>query len=162
MDVAYPLRTYCLKDEQLMRQAGILRGTFYFMSYYLKLKDPRWQRKRLQILERDNFTCSYCGDQESELHVHHHYYDFGKEIWDYQNEALSTLCINCHQKETINTKNIKSSLRLFKNERLRFINQILTCCTAFEEQEIKEIVKQCTIILDKKGIEWEYTNENDK
>ena len=26
------------------------------MSYSDKLKDPRWQRKRLEIFERDNWT----------------------------------------------------------------------------------------------------------
>ena len=35
------------------------------MGYSEKLKDPRWQKKRLEILERDNFRCQYCGDKNA-------------------------------------------------------------------------------------------------
>jgi hypothetical protein len=132
------------------------------MSYYLKLKDPRWQKKRLEILNRDEFTCSYCGDDQNELHVHHHYYVFGKELWDYEDEALSTLCSECHKKETETTRRIKENLKTFKHERLRFLGHLITCSTVLSEYEIKEIVNFSTTILDRKGIEWEYENENDK
>lgn len=40
-------------------------------SYAFKLKDPRWQRKRLEILQRDNFTCQECYATDKELNVHH-------------------------------------------------------------------------------------------
>ena len=43
-------------------------------SYYEKLLDPRWQKKRLEILNRDEFKCRSCGDDKSTLHVHHGYY----------------------------------------------------------------------------------------
>lgn len=58
-------------------------------------KHPNWQRKRLEILSRDDFTCVACGDKESTLHVHHIAYDSG-EIWDVPNEYLQTLCEKCH------------------------------------------------------------------
>ena len=29
-------------------------------TYTELLKDPRWQKKRLEIYERDNFTCNQC------------------------------------------------------------------------------------------------------
>ena len=31
------------------------------------------------------------------LHVHHQYYIKGKEPWDYDDSALITLCVDCHQ-----------------------------------------------------------------
>lgn len=68
-------------------------------SYYEKLKDPRWQKKRLEIMERDKFTCQRCLSTESTLHVHHRKYVFGKEPWDYENEFLVTLCEDCHFEE---------------------------------------------------------------
>lgn len=68
-------------------------------TYATKLKDPRWQKKRLEILERDNWTCRYCGDTESTLHVHHIFYLKNKEIWDYPNHYYLTLCGSCHGKE---------------------------------------------------------------
>lgn len=45
------------------------------MTYYEMLKDPRWQKKRLEIMERDEFACRDCGDKESTLNVHHTYYE---------------------------------------------------------------------------------------
>ena len=65
-------------------------------TYSEKLKDPRWQRKRLEIMERDNFTCTECGDKKSTLNVHH--WNYSKEPWDAKNEDLTTLCHLCHNK----------------------------------------------------------------
>lgn len=69
-------------------------------TYTEKLLDPRWQRKRLEILGRDNFICQGCCDTENTLHVHHRYYIAGREPWDYPPEILVTLCKDCHQHET--------------------------------------------------------------
>lgn len=65
-------------------------------SYSDRLKDPRWQKKRLEILNRDKFTCQYCFDKKSTLHVHHMAYPKGLDIWDVPNYMLITLCENCH------------------------------------------------------------------
>ena len=66
-------------------------------AYAEKLKDPRWQRKRLEIMERDAFACQMCDDAESPLHVHHKWYVWGNDPWDYPNDALVTLCLDCHE-----------------------------------------------------------------
>lgn len=68
-------------------------------SYAEKLKDPRWQKKRLEILSRDDFMCQKCQDKESTLHVHHRYYESGVEPWDYEDHTLVTLCWDCHESE---------------------------------------------------------------
>lgn len=65
------------------------------MNYTSKLKDPRWQKKRLQILDRDNFTCQYCTDTETELHIHHTKYT-SQNPWEAKLEDLITLCKHCH------------------------------------------------------------------
>ena len=70
------------------------------MKYSDKLKDPRWQKRRLEILQRDNWACVLCGDKESTLNVHHWSYSPGIEPWGYPDENLSTLCTNCHDAET--------------------------------------------------------------
>lgn len=72
-------------------------GAFYFMSYSKKLQNPNWQKKRLEILSRDNFQCISCGSNDKELHVHHRWYQFGKEIWDYPDSCFETLCHECHE-----------------------------------------------------------------
>lgn len=68
-------------------------------SYKEKFLDPRWQKKRLYILERDEFSCCICGDTEETLHIHHKFYNFGLEPWDYPDDSLETLCATCHQTE---------------------------------------------------------------
>lgn len=66
------------------------------MNYKEKLLDPRWQKKRLQIFNRDKFRCVKCNDDKSTLHIHHLRY-YG-EPWDVKNEYLQTLCDKCHDK----------------------------------------------------------------
>lgn len=75
---------------------GIYRGN-NMSAYFAKLKDPRWQKKRLEILNRDQFTCRLCDDKESTLHVHHVWYERGADPWDYPENCLITLCENCHE-----------------------------------------------------------------
>ncbi len=65
-------------------------------KYSEKLLDPRWQKKRLEILERDRFKCVLCSDGKSTIHVHHIRYENGLDPWDYSNDSLITLCEHCH------------------------------------------------------------------
>jgi hypothetical protein len=65
-------------------------------TYSEKLKDPRWQKKRLEVLQRDDFTCQLCGDAETELHVHHHSYTKGRMPWEYELLNFITYCRHCH------------------------------------------------------------------
>lgn len=68
------------------------------MNRYQKLlRDPRWQRKRLEIMQRDNWACVHCGDSTSELNVHHNRYITGHLPWEYADEHLTTLCKFCHE-----------------------------------------------------------------
>lgn len=66
-------------------------------TYSEKLLDPRWQKKRLQIFERDNFTCQKCRDNENTLHIHHLAYIKDTEPWDYPDDYLLAVCKNCHE-----------------------------------------------------------------
>ena len=66
------------------------------MDYLEKLKDPRWQKKRLEILNRDHWACKYCGEKEKTLHVHHLFYFKDKDPWEVNNGFLITLCGGCH------------------------------------------------------------------
>lgn len=66
------------------------------MTYKEQLKSPFWQKKRLDILNRDKFTCQLCGDNSTTLHVHHKQYIKGREVWDYEDENFVTYCANCH------------------------------------------------------------------
>jgi hypothetical protein len=68
-------------------------------NYSEKLKDPRWQKKRLEIFERDGWECRFCGDKRQSLTVHHRRYLPNTEPWDYPMELLVTLCLHCHERE---------------------------------------------------------------
>jgi hypothetical protein len=66
------------------------------VSYSEKLKDPRWQKKRLEVLQRDGFACVACLATEKTLHVHHCCYTGKMDPWDYESPLLITLCEKCH------------------------------------------------------------------
>jgi len=66
------------------------------MNYSDKLKDPRWQKRRLQILEAAHWRCEDCRAREKTLEVHHCGYIRGFEPWEYDGELLMALCSACH------------------------------------------------------------------
>lgn len=66
------------------------------MNYSDKLKDGQWQRRRLEILQRDDFKCTVCGSTKL-LHIHHNKYT--GQPWDAPASDLVTLCDSCHKKE---------------------------------------------------------------
>lgn len=73
------------------------------VNYKDQLADARWQKKKYEILERDNYTCQKCG-AKSNLNVHHKSYSPNTLAWDYPNENLITLCDRCHSFEHGTTK----------------------------------------------------------
>jgi len=79
-------------------------------TYSEKLKDPRWQKKRLSILERDSFTCQSCGDTITELHIHHKAYSPTGDPWLISDDHLVTYCKHCH-----------SIVEFFKKKNLRVL-----------------------------------------
>lgn len=98
-------------------------------TYSEKLLDPRWQKKRLEIFERDEFVCQHCFDENNTLHVHHRFYIKNKNPWEYNNDTLITLCKNCHEEET-NYNN------LLKNESFNILNKSL-----FPKKMVYEIIE---------------------
>lgn len=67
-------------------------------EFFDQYKDPRWQKKRLQIMKRDKFCCTSCGDDEKTLNVHHcTVYRKDAKPWEYKNSELTTLCESCHE-----------------------------------------------------------------
>ena len=89
-------------------------------AYSDKFKDGRWQKKRLEIMERDKFTCRSCGakgDDGATLNVHHAWYEKGKSPWEYPQQALVTWCQDCHK---------------HRHEVIRFIQQAIAHMTRAE------------------------------
>ena len=119
-----PVASECLgyTEGQPLLRAG--RAFLTMKTYSEKLKDPRWQRKRLEIMQRDNFACTQCGDAKTTLNVHH--WQYSKEPWDVKNEDLTTVCRSCHE-EIEQCKDLtKDFLRQFDFRNLVLnINRIL-------------------------------------
>jgi len=84
------------------------------MTYKEQLLDPRWQKKRLSIFERDDWTCQYCHDKKSTLMVHHLVYEH-EFAWEADDDTLVTLCEKCHKEYhdtfSVCEKKILNSLR---------------------------------------------------
>jgi len=81
-----------------------------YKTYADKLKHPLWQKKRLEILQRDNWICQSCMDTSTTLNVHHKIYLPDKDIWDYPDYLLITLCDECHLKETQDRVRLENDL----------------------------------------------------
>jgi len=84
------------------------------MGYSEKLTDPRWQAKRLRVMERDKFACTNCHNDREQLEVHHLDYEPGHQPWEYPIEFLTTLCHRCHEKEQFRQREEHGLLTAFK------------------------------------------------
>lgn len=108
------------------------------MTYSQKLRDPRWQKKRLEILQRDNWRCVLCGDDKHNLQVHHCVYR-RIEPWEYPDYLYQTLCESCHSHRQELTDKIVDAVRIsIKNtptERLVKSAEML-CAEAMLEIEV--------------------------
>jgi hypothetical protein len=85
-------------------------------NFSTQYKNPNWQKKRLEILKRDEFNCVNCGEDNNTLHVHHYYYNKNTKIWDYENDNLVTLCELCHDSWHLIEKEIKELLTVPTNQ----------------------------------------------
>lgn len=98
------------------------------IKYSEKLRNPKWQKKRLKVLERDNWECQICFDKESTLNVHHRYYEKGKEPWEYDLNVLVTLCEECHQSETESIR--EESTNILQALKKHFFASDINCIAA--------------------------------
>lgn len=80
-------------------------------TYSEKMKDPRWQKKRLKLLDLNEWACEACQTKEKTLHVHHSYYDKSIEPWDYPDYVYVILCDECHEKMHLLIKAAQLALR---------------------------------------------------
>lgn len=108
-------------------------------TYSEQLKDPRWQKKRLQIMERDGFSCFICGDTESTLNVHHKRYIYGKLAWEYDDSNYMTLCEECHEKLTDSIKVANQVINEYTID-VDIIPELLISCSTLYPNYIRVLV----------------------
>ena len=98
-------------------------------SWSEQYKDPRWQKKRLELFEENQYTCVMCGQKEEQLHAHHVKYDYKKKVWEY--DDLLCLCDTCHTNIHIHKSLINKEL-----EENPFIYRVLASviqCEIYDE-----------------------------
>lgn len=120
------------------------------MTYKEKLQSPKWQKKRLEILQRDNFQCFDCGNSESQLHVHHEIYFKDLEPWECPDECLTTLCSNCHEMYHIVEKQSEFLKHLYSYYRINNRRYRLESNSDKEEEEMCIRVNKYMLELAKK------------
>lgn len=103
------------------------------MNYSEKLKDPQWQRFRLERLEAANWRCEHCCAGQSFLHVHHNTYHKGRKPWEYPANTMTVLCERCHDEWHADEHDFKNAvaeaMRLVPGKRLRIVaKHILEGC----------------------------------
>lgn len=119
-------------------------------NYFEKLKDPRWQKRRLECLQAKNWTCESCGDKDETLHVHHTIYKKGLDPWGYDDNFLKVLCERCHEATHCYKDLIVEALGGYSSGQLRILFLIIispnmwglqsecldALCEAFSDPEI--------------------------
>jgi 5-methylcytosine-specific restriction endonuclease McrA len=96
------------------------------MGYSEQYRHPNWQKKRLEVLERDNWTCQECGSSEKQLHVHHYSYVKGEEVYNIPHQLLDTLCYECHNKRHELVAHLKDEIfPLMSNKELEALSKLL-------------------------------------
>lgn len=116
------------------------------LNYAEKLKNPLWQKKRLQVFERDNWTCQSCNrnclQSQLTMHVHHIKYLPNLEPWEYEDHYLATLCELCHNTEHLIGDQINESLfDLVRGNRI-FIKPVSQLCVLIEKwPEFQNLLK---------------------
>lgn len=92
-----------------------------YKPYWKKLKNTRWQKKRLELLNAADFKCQspFCfNDENAELHIHHRIYIKGKQPWEYEPWAYIVVCDKCH--ECYQNSMQAAAIILAKSENLTF------------------------------------------
>lgn len=86
-----------ITTKQQRHDKVVFSETKEYLTREQQYNHPNWQRKRLQIMQRDEFHCMLCGNKQKLLHVHHNTYE-GQYLWECRPSYLVTLCIDCHEK----------------------------------------------------------------
>jgi hypothetical protein len=108
-------------------------------SYTELLKDPRWQKKRLEVMQSRNFACEECGDESSTLHVHHGCYIKGRKPWEYEDEFYHLLCESCHETCQRNLGIVQKLLGQLSPHKYELVIHILAAENSINESLMVEV-----------------------
>lgn len=97
-------------------------------NFFENYKRPEWQKKAAEIRERAGYECEWCGDNKSQLDVHHSYYEKDAMPWEYPSESLHCLCKKCHKEQQELKKKINRQFgRMSLTEMERLLGYMIGC-----------------------------------
>ena len=110
-------------------------------SYWQKLQDPRWQKRRLEILNGAGFKCEDCGSEKETLSIHHSYYEKGLEPWEYPGEALLCLCEECHTARASSERAVLRELHFCRSaENIGLLADVLNMARRTHGMKFKKVL----------------------
>lgn len=125
-------------DEEIDSAEKTLR------TYGEKLRDARWQKKRTHILKRAHHRCEDCNSKDN-LEIHHCYYLYGFEPWEYPFDSLRSLCRECHEKRGLAEYILRGKIASLKtNELNSLIHLISTGLYWYPRKEIFKLLRSFT------------------
>jgi Zn finger protein HypA/HybF involved in hydrogenase expression len=86
------------------------------IDFFAKYKDPRWQKKRLEVMQQADFRCESCESGEKTLNVHHKSYKKNHNPWEYDEWELECLCEDCHNEKHKIKDRLTAALHNFKTD----------------------------------------------
>lgn len=104
-------------------------------AYEQKLLHPNWQKKKGEILKRDNYKCRSCSATDITLHAHHIFYIEGTDPWDYKDDALITYCEVCHNTQHLIGNTLQSYLLDLIKENPLMIHMVAQLCVLAERAD---------------------------
>ena len=106
-------------------------------------RDSRWQKLRLEVMERDEWTCQSCGAKGEgiTLNVHHAYYESGKAPWEYPKNCLVTWCDTCHENRHLQARGIALAVMRFDVDQMKNLHRAIALAgwRQFFEYDVSEI-----------------------
>lgn len=96
LDLIKDCRLYSSSDEK-EKQDICSKKLLRLSSSFDKIDDGKAKKKKYIIEKLQLFKFRA-------LNIHHEYYLLGKKPWEYSNDALVTLCSECHQKRHLHQK----------------------------------------------------------
>lgn len=103
------------------------------MNYDEMRAHPLWQKRKAEILKRDNHICRSCGNRDITLHAHHTSYLPDTLLWDYPDELLITYCEICHNTEHLIGNTLRSYLLELIQNRVPLIHLVAQLCVLIEK-----------------------------
>ena len=123
------------------------------ITYSEKLRDPRWQEKRNAVKEKADFKCQDCGSTKN-LEVHHCYYKFGLEPWQYPIDSLRSLCSNCHEIRGKTEMELRARMADLTTDDLKVMSKLIYGgMKYYPEDKVLHLIKNLNLDMSKLKIE---------